>query len=115
MVPELMVKNGPLRFQFHNTTGSPRRAKSPHKRAMGGMRRCMFRARSSDLSVVKEPWNLSNAQTSAPISNNGGLVNEVGMLPRQSGDHYNKNDSRSNDSGKHDDEHGLIMRVFIDD
>lgn len=77
MVPELMVKNGPFRFQFHNTTGSPKRAKSPHKRATGGMRRCMFRARSSDLSVVKEPWNLSNAQTSAPISNNEGLVKKT--------------------------------------
>lgn len=74
MFPEVIVKKGPFRFQFHNTTGSPSKAKSPHKRAMGDMRRCTFRARGSDLSVVKEPWNLSNAQTSAPISNNGGLV-----------------------------------------
>ena len=73
MFPELIVKNGPFRFQFHNTTGSPIRAMSPHKRAMGDMRRCMFRAKSSHLSVVKEPWNLSNAQTSAPISNKEGL------------------------------------------
>jgi|SRR5580693_8697776 hypothetical protein len=91
MVPELMVKNGPFRFQFHNTTGSPKRAKSPHKRAMGGMRRCMFRARSSDLSVVKEPWNLSNAQTSAPISNDEGLVKVNSMLQRQSGNQKDKN------------------------
>jgi len=71
-----MVKNGPFRFQFHNTTGSPRRAKSPHNRAVGDMRRCMFRAKTANLSVLKEPWNLSNAQTSASISNKGGLVKE---------------------------------------
>jgi hypothetical protein len=38
----------------------------------------MLRAKSSDLNVVKQPWNLSNAQTSAPISNNGGLVEKQG-------------------------------------
>jgi hypothetical protein len=78
MFPELIVKNGPFRFQFHKTTGSPSNAKSPHKRAIGDKRPCMLRAKSSDLSVVKQPWNLSNAQTSAPISNNGGLVEKQG-------------------------------------
>ena len=68
MFPELMVKNGPFRFQFQSTTGSPSRAKSPHKRAMGDTRRCTFRAKTSERSVVKEPWNLSNDQTSAFIS-----------------------------------------------
>ena len=46
MFPELMVKNGPFRFQFHITTGSPSRAKLPHKRAMGDMRRCTLRAKT---------------------------------------------------------------------
>ena len=46
MFPELMVKNGPFRFQFHNTTGSPSRAKLSHKRATGDMRRCTFRAKT---------------------------------------------------------------------
>ena len=78
MLPELIVKNGPFRFQFHKTTGSPIKAKSPHKRAIGDKRPCMLRANISDLSVVKQPWNLSNAQTSAPISNNGGLVGKQG-------------------------------------
>lgn len=84
------MKNGPFRFQFHKTTGSPSKAKSPHKRAMGDKRRCIFRAKSSDLSVVKQPWNLSNAQTSAPISNDGGLVEQQGVLQRQFRDQERK-------------------------
>ena len=90
MFPELIVKNGPFRFQFHKTTGSPSKAKSPHKRAMGDNRRCIFRAKSSDLSVVKQPWNLSNAQTSAPISNKAGLVEQQGVLQGQFRDQERK-------------------------
>jgi hypothetical protein len=78
MFPELIVKNGPFRFQFHKKTGSPSNAKSPHKRAIGDKRPCMLRAKRSDLSVVKQPWNLSKAQTSTLISNNGGLVEKQG-------------------------------------
>ncbi len=74
------MKNGPFRFQFHKTTGSPSNAKSPHKRTMGDKRPWMLRAKTSDISVVKQPWNLSNAQTSAPSSNNGGLVEKQGGL-----------------------------------
>jgi hypothetical protein len=72
----------------------------------------MFRAKSSDLSVVKQPWNLSNAQTSAPISNNGGLVeNKVGSETRKN----KKTSLRINDfSGEHDDEHGFTIGVVVD-
>ena len=84
---------------------------SPHKRAIGDKRPCMLRAKSSDLSVVKRPWNLSNAQTSAPISNNGGLVeNKV-----SSGTSKNKKTSlHINDfSGEHDDEHAFTIGVVV--
>jgi hypothetical protein len=115
MFPELIVKNGPFRFQFHKTTGSPSKAKSPHKRAMGDNRRCIFRAKSSDLSVVKHPWNLSNAHTSAPISNNGGLVEQQGVLQRQFLGPGKKANPHINNSGEHDDEHGFTIRVIVDD
>lgn len=108
------MKKGPLRFQFHNTTGSPSKAKSPHKRAMGDMRRCMFCAKSSDLSGMKEPWNLSNAQTSAPTSYKGGLGRK-GRLERPLGYQENKKGSHPKDSGEHDDEHGFIIRVVVND
>ena len=109
------MKNGPFRFQFHKTTGSPSKAKSPHKRAMGDNRRCIFRANSSDLSVVKQPWNLSNAQTSAPISNDGGLVEQQGVLQRQFQDQEKKTSSRINNPGEHDDEQPFTIRVIVDD
>lgn len=71
----------------------------------------MLRAKSSDLSVVKHPWNLSNAQTSAPISNNGGLVE------KQGGSETSRNKKASlhiNDfPGEHDDEHGFAIGVVV--
>jgi hypothetical protein len=50
---------------------------------MGDKRRCIFRAKSSDLSAVKQPWNLSNAQTSAPISYEGVPLEKQDELQRQ--------------------------------
>jgi hypothetical protein len=90
MFPELIVKNGPFRFQFHKTTGSPSNARSPHSRAIGDKRRCIFRAKISDLSDVKQPWNLSNAQTVAPISYEGVPLEEQGELQRQQDNEKNK-------------------------
>jgi hypothetical protein len=71
----------------------------------------MFRAKSSDLSVVKQPWNLSNAQTSAPISNNGGLVeNKVSPETKKN----KKMSLHINDfSGEHDDKHGFTIGVIV--
>jgi hypothetical protein len=81
---------------------------------MGDKRRCIFRAKSSDLSVVKQPWNLSNAQTSAPISNKGGLVEGQGGY-KGSSRTRGKKSSHINNSGEHDDEHAFIIRVVVND